>query len=283
MRAFVKQGGCVFSCVFSFGEFRFEVAETQNEVNKFSGSKYVKSNPEGIYKQVYERLRNNRKVLFIGLPCQVAAVKNYIGETRIENLYTVDLICHGTPSPKLFDIFLKQYGYNLSTLEHIGFRAKTIYQVSINQKNIGVPSTCDKYTISFLNSISFTENCYSCKYAKKERVSDITLGDSWGSELSDEIQKKGVSLILCQTNKGKELLDMSKLYLESVNLEKAIQSNHQLVHPSIKPEKRTLFFKIIKKGKSFNKAVQRCYPKICFKQFVKSTLIKISNFFCSFV
>ena len=79
------------------------MAESISEIDKFAGSKYVKSNPSGIYKKVKECLKNGRKALFIGLPSQVAACKNYVGQKNCESLYTIDLVCHGTPSPELLE------------------------------------------------------------------------------------------------------------------------------------------------------------------------------------
>ena len=105
-RAFVRTGGIVCSCAFEKGTFGFMFAESEKEVEKFKGSKYVKSNPSGIYKKIKEYLIAGRKVLFVGLPCQVEAVKCYVGEKLDNSLYTVDLICHGSPSPKVLDNLL---------------------------------------------------------------------------------------------------------------------------------------------------------------------------------
>ena len=88
--SFLKNGGIVCSCTFSFGKFEFDFAETEDEVCKFTGSKYVKSNPEGVYKKILEKLKLGRKVLFVGLPCQVSAVRHYT--KNHQNLYTADLI-----------------------------------------------------------------------------------------------------------------------------------------------------------------------------------------------
>lgn len=101
---FVKQGGVVCSCVFENGSFIFSDEDTEENIKKFTGSKYVKSNPIGIYKKMLQLLKNGRKVLFVGLPCQIAAAQNFIGDR--ENFYTIDLICHGTPSPKILEAFL---------------------------------------------------------------------------------------------------------------------------------------------------------------------------------
>ena len=273
-RGFIDNGGIVCGCTFKDGKFIFEFAETKDELKKFIGSKYVKSNPIGIYKEIKDRLKREEKVLFIGLPCQVAALRNYIGVDLSEKLYTIDLICHGTPSPKLLDIFLQQYDLSLSRLKDIKFRAKAKFQIYGDYKGSVTKGVSDRYSIAFLNGLTYTENCYSCPYAKKERVSDLTLGDSWGSELSIDEQKKGISLILSQTEKGNELLKMANLYLETVDLEKAITNNYQLKHPSIKPTGRDKFFYGLK-SRNFNFLVFQQLPKQCLRQEIKKCLIKL--------
>ena len=132
--------------------------------------------------------------------------------------------------------------------------------------------------MTFLNSTTYTENCYQCQYARIERTGDITLGDSWGSELEKCIQDKGISLVLCQNEKGRELINESNLTLIDVDLAKAIESNHQLYQPSQKPKERELLFKELKKGSGFKKAVRRCYPKKYFKNAIKTLLYKIKFF-----
>lgn len=274
-QAFVQSDGIVCSCVFEKGEFRFSFAETTEQIKRFSGSKYVKSKPQEIYRKINDLLRAGRKVLFVGLPCQASAVKNYVDKKLQKNLYIVDLICHGSPSPKVLDLFLKQYGLNREELNDIGFRTKTKFQIDSSAKHLSTLGTRDCYTIAFLNSLSYTENCYECRYASIERVSDVTLGDSWGSEMAEEVQRKGISLILCQTEKGKELIANSELELHEVELNKAIENNHQLQGPSKMPEKRTYFLESLQDGKPFNKTVMKCYPKQCIKQMVKGILIKL--------
>lgn len=272
--SFIQSGGYVASCLFKSGSFIFEITNDLETAKRFAGSKYVKSNPEGIYEKIREKLITN-KVLFIGLPCQVAGVLNFVGKTLQDNLYTIDLICHGTPSPQLLDIFLNQYGIKLSDLSDIQFRSKNIFQLKENAKYIGIKGTMDNYSIGFLNSLFYTENCYSCQYAKLERISDITLGDSWGTKLPQTEKKQGISLILCQTQKGEELLRLSNLQLCDVDLSGAIKHNHQLEHPSIKPHIRDAFFQELNSEKSFNELIRKFYPKQCLKQFIKGILIKI--------
>ena len=272
---FVSSGGIVCSCAFENGEFGFRFASCVEEVKLFSGSKYVKSNPVGIYKRIKELLSEGNRVLFVGLPCQVSAVHNFVGKRLSENLYTIDLICHGSPLPEVLEMFLKQYDLSLDDLDQIGFRTKTAFQVNDKRKYFSTKGTKDSYTISFLNAISYTENCYTCKYATTERVSDITLGDSWGSELEETMQNKGISLILCQTEKGKELIQNSNLQLIDVNLERAKAYNHQLVAPAKQPSERLAFFNDLKKGEPFDKVVSKYYKKQYIKQKIKGMLLKL--------
>lgn len=219
-----------------------------------------------------KRLKEGKTVLFIGLPCQVAALKKYVGES--ENLYTVDLICHGTPSPKLLGKFLEQYSCSLDQLHDIRFRIKAQYQITSEDRIFFPRGGRDPYMIAFLNGLIYTENCYSCKYARKERVSDITIGDSWKSDLPSDEQKRGISLILVQTKKGNELLKRSSMRLHDVDIEKAILANHQLQHPTNEPQGRKAFFEKIKEGKKFNALVKYAFPKQYIKQKMKAILIR---------
>jgi coenzyme F420-reducing hydrogenase beta subunit len=273
--SFVKNGGVCCSCVLENGKFVFRIAESEDEIKRFCGSKYVKSNPFGIFEEIIEKINQGKKVLFIGLPCQVAAVIKTVGERKKENLYTIDLICHGTPSQIMLDMFLKENGHDISKLTDLKFRKKTKFYLFYNNKGIKPSNVRDRYTLSFLRSLNYTENCYTCQYATFERVSDITLGDSWGSELPKAEQDKGVSLILCQSEHGKELLDMTDLHLVDVDINKAVENNKQLSHPSLKNPKREIFLKTFIKSNNFSKSVAKCYPKICYKQEIKFLLTKL--------
>lgn len=273
-KAFLNTG-VVCGCVFEAGRVCFKIIDRKDDLYKLSGSRYVKSNPAGIHEEIRALLKDGKKVLFIGLPCQVAGVKRYVGVALEKNLYTVDLICHGTPSPNVLDVFLKQYGYKLSDLADIRFRVKDNFQQLDGYKSFTEKGTTDTYLIAFLNGLTYTENCYSCQYAQEKRVSDLTIGDSWGSQLSAEQTKKGISLALCQTEKGKQLLKMSDLELFDVDKERAKQFNHQLEMPSSKPSKREKFFRKLVQGKDFNELVVWAYPKQCLKQLIKSVLIQL--------
>ena len=274
MLAFVENGGYVCSCTFKDGQFVFDVTNNRDDISKLKGSKYVKSNPQGAYRKIKELLKQGEKVLFIGLPCQVAAVKLFVGGKLQDNLYTADLICHGTPSPQLLQMFLTQYDYELKDLTDIKFRLGTTYQVLNGSKGITTTGASDSYSISFLNGVNFTDNCYTCNYARSNRVSDITLGDSWGSDLPVEEQKEGISLMLCQTQKGIDLIEHCCMKLLDVDIKNAIAHNKQLNAPMVKPVTRERFFNSIIKRKRYNTVIFKLYPKQSFKQQIKKILIK---------
>lgn len=269
--SFIKNGGYVASCMLNKGEFVFELTNSTQRAEQFVGSKYVKSNPKTIYIDIERKLQEGKKVLFVGLPCQVAALKNF--SRNQDNLYTVDLICHGSPSPELLKMYLKEKSVDIEELEGLNFREKTSFGLRSVGKSNGFPRIVDMYTYAFLKSIDYTENCYSCRYASQSRVSDISLGDSWGSELSEEEKKKGISLVLCQTKKGEELLKKSNVELFDADITRAIQLNHQLEYPSRIPSSRMFFFENLEKG--FDFAMKKILPKEYLKNEIKIILSKV--------
>lgn len=272
-RAFAEAGGVVCSCVFRDGAFRFDFAKTAEETAVFAGSKYVKSNPSGIYRQILTMLKQGEKVLFIGLPCQVGALKKIVGSA--ENLYTIDLVCHGTPSTKLLERFTEQYHRPLHKMKTISFRIKNKMQLHGDEKGMIPKGVSDKYTIAFLNGLTYTDNCYHCEYAGIKRVSDLTLGDSWGTDLPETEHKLGISLILCQSKKGQMLLNQAKMVLHSVNLDAAVSRNGQLAHPFAEPASRDVFWEGLYKGKSMNRLIFQASPKACLRQDAKELLIRM--------
>lgn len=267
---FAKMGGVVCSLQFKEGKFDFLFVEEENDIFLFSGSKYVKSIPNNIYIHIKDYIHNNRKVLFVGLPCQVAAVKNYIGDN--ENLFTIDLICHGAPSTKILESFFNSNKINYCQIKKIIFRIKECQEKKANQIRFSVPIVLDNYMYTFLNSTIYSECCYSCKYARDSRVSDITLGDSWGSKQSKDIRNNGISLILCQTEKGYMLLKNTNLQLFDVDFSRAIKWNRPLNSPPERPKQRKGFMKAIIKGKNFNSVMFRYFPKAYIKNIIKTLL-----------
>jgi len=233
----INQNGVVFGAIFD-NEFKVVHAKASNleELQKIRTSKYVQSDLKNIYKQVKEELKNGKKVLFSGTPCQVAGIKNYIGENG--NLYLIDIVCHGVPSPKIFEDY-KAYleeKYN-SKIVDINFRYKIdnkIQKIKVEFENgnryISSFNENDYMYKLFLNDLILRDSCYECKFKNINRATDISLADFWGIEKTnkkDFDDQKGVSLILVNTKKGYELLKNieNKLDLKEANREECMPYN----------------------------------------------------------
>lgn len=273
-KQFIEEDGYVCSCLYRAGQFVFDITNDKEAVFNFTGSKYVKSNPIGIYGKMSDLLKSGNKVLFIGLPCQVAAAKSYFGERYTENLMLVDLICHGTPSPKLLDTFLKQYSKKLVDTKDIKFRIKGKYQIVLDNISLIRKGVSDKYSLAFVKGLDLTNNCYSCKYASTERVGDISLGDAYGSELEKSEIAKGISLIMVQSDKGELLLRNSEIEIKPMDKKIAVENNRQLIGPMEKKNSNEIFFDGIDKNINFNKLVYKLYRKDCLKQDIKYLMLK---------
>lgn len=274
-RRVINNDGIVCTCVFEDGEFKYTIIDTVNQLKTIQGSKYVKSNSEFSFTEIKKYLADKKEVLFIGLPCHVAALRNYCDDISTASLITVDLICHGTPSSKLLELYLNQYGLTSFELKSIVFRKKASTNKDLKSP-FSHPGVYDKYTYSFLNGLTYTKNCYDCQFAQIKRCSDITIGDSWGTELPAEEQAKGISLILCQSEKGISLLESCDISLFGVDLNAAIGANKQLKEPSLLPDNRSEFFKKILEGKSFNQAFFWANPIISLKLDYKNALLKMN-------
>ena len=211
----LQQGGVVFGAAF---DENFEVhhiaIEKKKDLVKLRGSKYVQSRLENVYPETKQYLEIKRKVLFTGTACQIAGLKKYLGK-EYENLYTVDILCHGVPSPKIWRMYLedkkKQYHASITKIE---FRNKENgwknYLVNIqfsDMQRYCVHYYKDKFMRMFLDNIDLRPSCYACRFKDFPRASDMTIGDSWGIEnyMPDMDDDKGTSIILIHSSNGERI------------------------------------------------------------------------------
>lgn len=227
-------------------------ATTKSERDRFRGSKYVQSDLQGCFLQIKKDLDEGKHLLFSGTPCQVAGLYNYLRGYDVDKLITIDIICHGTPSPRIFSHYLdrmkNKYNSEIIDLDFrykpSGWRSQSIRIVFENGQEYIAPALEDSFYRLFLHNIILRDSCYACKFTNIYRPSDITLGDFWGIEksLPDFDDDKGVSLVLLNTEKGRELFDKTKsvIVYESTNTQNCMQ--HNLMQPSICPPKTQLFW-----------------------------------------
>lgn len=260
---FVNNGGVVIGAVWDKNQcVTLTMTTDKQDLIKFQGSKYVESNTGNIFVEIDRALKNNCQVLFVGLPCQVSAVKNLF-DSKL--LYCVDLICHGVPPSQYLQEYVKKV--KKRETKEITFRGikdfSFICYGAQNQIIYEKTQFEDVYLKSYLKGITYKENCYHCSFACKDRTGDLTVGDFWGIDRESMLNKfEGkISLVLKNTPKGEDLLNLIKknCWFEERILEEAIIENKQLSHPVTKSEDRLRF--------------EELYPKYGFSRTLKKLKI----------
>lgn len=249
----LEKGGVVFGCILN-NELKaiHSFIESPADLYQMQRSKYVQSYIGNTFQEVRKFLRQGRTVLFSGTPCQVAGLYSFLKKTY-DNLYTVDLICHGVPSPALWEEYKKYISRKENIrINSILFRDKSIswifYRTHIKgftpkgkEKTIKLSYFKDPWTRTFLSDYYLRESCYQCPYCSTKRVADFTLADWWGYKAitpkDRNFQKKGVSLIFINTEKGKSLNIENKMYLIPRSMNEAVLTNQSLLHAWEKPIK----------------------------------------------
>lgn len=244
----LEQGGVVYGAGYA-DHFRVvhKRATTKEERDEFKGSKYVQSDMTGVFRQVKKDLRDGLTVLFSGTPCQTSGLNSYVGKRLRENLFLVDIVCHGVPSPYMWRDYIayleKKQG---SPIVWVNFRDKQKYGWAAHHETFKFKTGGGKMSFSYLfyQHIMFRKSCGKCHFANIKRPSDITLADFWGIEkISPNFNKdnKGCSLVFLNTDKGKLLFDKIKDRMDviPVTIEDSLQPN--LCKPSKLPYKRDVF------------------------------------------
>lgn len=256
-RYIISQGGVVYGCTSIDAQHIQHIRIcTNGEVNILKGSKYVQSDMTGVMSSIKKDLMNNNKVLFIGTPCQVAGLKNYLRKPY-ENLLTIDFVCHGVPSQQLLDDIIESSG--ITHLKDRKIKIDFRYKDATGHSHYGIRLT-DKegiyvhqedypqshYIAGFLSGMYYRDSCYQCHYAKSNRVSDITLGDFWDREHKlSSLQHKGdgISMILVNSYKGSKIIREidESVKIEPVSIELLLSCNAQLKTPMQKNAYYSLF------------------------------------------
>lgn len=220
------------------------------------GSKYVQSDIGQTYLQAKADLEAGKIVLFTGTPCQIEGIKSFLRKDY-KNLITMDIICHGVPSPMVWDRYVayreKEAGAPATRMffRHKEYGWKTyavLFEFSNNTAYVRRLGD-DLFMQVFLHDLCLRPSCYACNFKTIYRTSDITVADFWGietvcPELDDD---KGASLVLIHSKRGKELFSaiQGKLCCKAVALDEALRGNPAINHSAQKPKDRDAFMKDI--------------------------------------
>ena len=287
----IDENGVVFGVRFDENwEVIHDYTETKAGLSVFRGSKYVQSRIGDCYVQAKNFLNAGRKVLFSGTPCQIAGLKKYLRK-EYDNLLTVDLVCHGVPSPKVWKQYLKeeiarQCDRKNTVLSHpIHEKDVRVEGISFRDKRLGwkkysfaltlstINESGEKYSFcsrmpfyenlflkGFLHNLYLRPSCYACPVKGGKSESDITIADFWGIEqiLPECDDDKGTSLVLAFSEKGQQALVCLEYDKSEVAYEAALKKNFSMLEPVKIPVYREFFFRQLNRKKNFQDAWETC-------------------------
>ncbi|WP_279155102.1 Coenzyme F420 hydrogenase/dehydrogenase, beta subunit C-terminal domain [Thomasclavelia cocleata] len=267
-KSVLEDDGIVYGAAMFYKNNKLEVQHIEitviEDLIKLKGSKYVQSSCNQVYPKIKKQLEQGKIILFSGTPCQVDGLYGYL-KKEYKTLYTIEVICHGVPSQKLFNDYIAHIE-SKRKIKIIDFKFR---EKSKGWKLFGMLKyidgngniNCDyfepeesSYYQMFLNSYTYRENCYSCPYASKNRVANITIGDYWCIDLVHPQYLKenggmidehaGVSTMIINNVHGKLFFNEygKNIALFESTYKDACRYNKQLIHPSILPSLRSKVF-----------------------------------------
>ena len=259
----LHDGGIVFGASFDKNWHVIHTsAKNLDELENLRRSKYVQSKIGDVYRQVKDALKD-KKVLFSGTPCQCAGLKHFLGSDP-ENLLTVEIICHGVPSPALWEYYVGEVS-KMHEISYINFRSKrdgwsSNFEIHFLDryyffKNNGTHI----YGKLFLNGIAERPSCHSCKFKFPNGQADLTLGDAWGIKkfAPKMFDNLGVSEVIINTTKGKNFFEQTDMKKKPVKFIDALKNNTHITTPTIADTRRNAFFDELATAKDWFAVMQK--------------------------
>lgn len=269
-RQIVDQGGYVVGCRYTEdykGAYHI-VAHDLESLDMLIGSKYFQSDTSNIYEKTKKILDDQEPVLFCGSPCQVSALYQFLGK-EYSNLITLDFICLGINSPKVFKAYIseqeKKHGAKVSFVQlknkKQGWLSLASYMEFKNGKSFLADKDEDWWIKGYIKeNLYMRPSCYQCQYRKMPRVADISVGDFWGiTNVSKNNLFKGISAVMINSDKGEKLFDSVKvnLFYKERDMEELRRGNVALEQSPVASKNRNKFFELLNKM-PFSKAVKKC-------------------------
>ena len=251
----LSNGGVVYGCVLTDDFDAVHIrADNAEERNRMRGSKYIQSKLGNTFKNVKADLDARRSVLFSGTSCQVAGLKKYLGK-EYDDLFCVDIVCHGVPSKKVWNAYLRwQEQKNHSKVAGVNFRNKREFGWRDHVETLyfenGKSISSRVFKDLFYGHTVLRPSCYECPYKSVMHPGDITIADYWGIEKAapEFDDNKGVSLVLVNNEAGEKAFEKVKerLIWKQTKLEDSLQP--PLKAPFPKPENRNQFWSDFEKS-----------------------------------
>lgn len=255
----------VCGATYKDGKVQHVIIDSDAEVCKLQNSRYVQSDLGDIFRVVRDKLNQGESVLFSGTPCQIYALKLFVGDQK--RLFTIDIVCHGVPSAKLLSKDLEIYS---KTVNDVKFRLKKrirpslsyfVMTIESNGKEQHVFNNRDPYFSLFMSGVTYRESCYMCSFANLSRVGDLTIGDCDSYKYFEDFHKgESFSTVLVNTEKGKLIWDMFSDCFDfcCLDVEREANCNAQLSHPVHRSPIRDVIYDEILEGDIKSKKTEYC-------------------------
>lgn len=286
----LMQNGHVTGAAFNSNlELNHIIIDNCNGLEKMRGSKYVQSNINETYTRTLQLLNAEETVLFSGTPCQIAGLNTFLSGKSFDNLLTVEVICHGTPSQKTFEKYIKEVEEKENEkVTDINFRDKRngwkyyFQKFSFKGSHKTVNARKTSYMQGFLKNLFIRPSCHECPFRCIPRVADLSLGDYWGiSNFYPELDNdKGTSLILINSEKGKYYFDKieEQIFSQKTDIDSAIKGNPCIVKPVTPHSNREKFFLETEKT-DFSVLIDKLIPKPGIaKRVIRKVKRQVNNF-----
>ena len=279
---FIENGGIVAGVWYDNESniVRHIIIDDLGDIGKIIGSKYALSNKENIYSRVCKLLEQGRTVLFFGVGCEVNALYHFLHEKNCpnQNLYTVDLLCHGGSSSKCLTEHTDFMRKNKKvSVKFRGGKYDCMYTLwnSDNKLLYKSAQLKDSYFRLFMRRVLYQERCYSCPFADSDRTGDLTLADFWGLDKSVQAKSKvpGINFVKVNSKKGKDLFAAVNDKIMSIErpLEEAIAGNDTLKAPTEMPPEYNEFWRAIRSS-NYSSAIKQVYGYSEVKDYYKDKL-----------
>lgn len=281
---FLENGDAVAANVYNYqtNTSEFRLLRNKSERDAAHGSKYMQSKPGNIFSEIYQWLMLNpdRKLLFVGMGCQADGFRKFAEMKGLrDRVWVIDIICHGSPSPRLWKEYAESIEQKYGKITYLTFKDKrngwkspTAYVMADGKEHL-----IKDYVKVFYNRCALRPSCYECPYATTERKTDMTIGDFWHIEetIPDFYDEKGNSLFLIHTDLGEQLFEdvKEKLEYRLSDTKQCWQAN--LEAPTERSEQRDLFWNDYqKKGVDF---IMKKYGSTPLKTRIKNKIVKIMS------
>lgn len=243
-----------------------KIIDSTDSLGELQGSKYLQCKADNTtFKRIRDELKGGRLVLYAGMACQVEGLKAFLRK-EYDNLYTIDLICMGIPSPIVWQKYLKVF-FADERIKNVNFKEKSVgwnsfcFYVKTNKRDFKERGMENLYLQSMFRSWNMRPSCFTCPFKKERRFSDFTLADCWGANrLVPTIDdNKGLSSVIVHSTKGQRLWQLLSGRIESIeiSIDSIAAGNQNLIQNKPQTGNRQLFYETLERNP------RKAFEKLC--------------------